>query len=133
MDYESSSDVPQLSQHLRTPLCDLFNIRHPICAAGMNVCGPELCAAVINAGGLGVIGGVGYTPNMLRTEIAELKSLLKDKNAPFGVDLLIPQVGGSARATNSDYTKGHLPELIDIICESGAKLFVCAVGVPPKW
>ena len=31
-----------------------------------------------------------------------------------------------------DYTGGHLNELIDIIIESGAKLFVSAVGVPPK-
>jgi NAD(P)H-dependent flavin oxidoreductase YrpB (nitropropane dioxygenase family) len=31
-----------------------------------------------------------------------------------------------------DYTKGKLDELIDIIIESGAKLFVSAVGVPPK-
>ena len=68
--------------------------------AGMNVAaGPKLAAAVTNAGGLGVIGGVGYTPDMLREQIAELKSFLKDKNAPFGVDLLIPQVGGSARKT----------------------------------
>ena len=49
------------------------------------------------------------------------------------MDLLIPQVGGNARKTNHDYTRGHLPELIDIICESGAKLFVSAVGVPPVW
>jgi NAD(P)H-dependent flavin oxidoreductase YrpB (nitropropane dioxygenase family) len=35
--------------------------------------------------------------------------------------------------TNShDYTKGKLGELVDIIIESGAKLFVSAVGVPPK-
>ena len=68
--------------------------------AGMNVAaGPKLAAAVTNAGGLGVIGGVGYTPDMLREQIAELKGFLKDKNAPFGVDLLIPQVGGSARKT----------------------------------
>jgi hypothetical protein len=56
-----------------------------------------------------------------------------DKNAPFGVDLLLPQVGGGARKTNSDYTEGKLPELIDIIIESGAKLFVSAVGVPPRY
>jgi NAD(P)H-dependent flavin oxidoreductase YrpB (nitropropane dioxygenase family) len=31
-----------------------------------------------------------------------------------------------------DYTKGKLGELVDIIIESGAKLFVSAVGVPPK-
>ena len=33
-------------------------------------------------------------------QIKELKEGLKDKNAPFGVDLLLPQVGGSARKTN---------------------------------
>jgi NAD(P)H-dependent flavin oxidoreductase YrpB (nitropropane dioxygenase family) len=101
--------------------------------AGMNVAaGPKLAAAVSNAGGIGVIGGVGYTPDMLREQVAELKSHLKDKSAPFGVDLLLPQVGGSARKTNYDYTKGKLDELIAIIIDSGAKLFVSAVGVPPK-
>jgi hypothetical protein len=44
---------------------------------------------------------VGYTPDMLREQVAELKSYLNDKNAPFGVDLLLPQVGGSARKTKS--------------------------------
>merc|ERR1712039_936515 len=50
-----------------------------------------------------------------------------------GVDLLLPQVGGGARKTNKDYTGGTLPELIDIIIEEKAALFICAVGVPPKW
>lgn len=101
--------------------------------AGMNVAaGPLLAAAVTNAGGLGVIGGVNYTPDMLRDQIAELKEHLADKKAPFGVDLLLPQVGGSARKTNYDYTKGKLDDLIDVVIESGAKLFVSAVGVPPK-
>jgi len=36
----------------------------------MNVAaGPELAAAVTNAGGLGVIGGVGYTPKVLREQV----------------------------------------------------------------
>ncbi|EHK43205.1 hypothetical protein TRIATDRAFT_301110 [Trichoderma atroviride IMI 206040] len=120
-------------QQIRTPITDLFKIKHPVLLAGMNVAaGPKLAAAVTNAGGLGVIGGVGYTPDMLKEQIAELKSYLNDKNAPFGVDLLLPQVGGSARKTNYDYTKGKLDGLVDIIIESGAKLFVCAIGVPPK-
>lgn len=98
----------------------------------MNVAaGPALAAAVTNAGGLGVIGGVGYTPKMLRKNIDELKADLKDKNAPFGVDLLLPQVGGNARKTNSDYTGGKLDELVDIIIEAKAALFISAVGVPP--
>eukprot|EP01127_Copromyxa_protea_P002944 TRINITY_DN12855_c0_g1_i1.p1 TRINITY_DN12855_c0_g1~~TRINITY_DN12855_c0_g1_i1.p1 ORF type:complete len:365 (-),score=125.60 TRINITY_DN12855_c0_g1_i1:36-1046(-) len=100
----------------------------------MNVAaGPELAAAVTNAGGLGVIGGVGYTPAFLQKQIDFLKAGLKDKNAPFGIDLLLPAVGEGARKTNYDYTKGTLPQLIDIICASGAKLFVSAVGVPPRW
>ena len=88
------------TEKIRTPVTDLFKINHPVLLAGMNVAaGPKLAAAVTNAGGLGVIGGVNYTPDMLKDQIAELKSYLTDKNAPFGVDLLLPQVGGSARKT----------------------------------
>ncbi|KAI8853455.1 2-nitropropane dioxygenase [Chytridium lagenaria] len=119
---------------ISTPITKLLGIKHPVILAGMNVAaGPELAAAVTNAGGLGVIGGVGYTPEVLREQIAEIKSHLKDKNAPFGVDLLLPQVGEGARKTNYDYTGGKLPELIDIIISEKAKLFVSAVGVPPRW
>ncbi|KAJ6444576.1 oxidoreductase [Purpureocillium lavendulum] len=117
-------------QQIRTPITDLFKIKHPILLAGMNVAaGPKLAAAVTNAGGLGVIGGVGYTPDMLREQVAELKEYLNDKNAPFGIDLLLPQVGGNARKTNYDYTKGKLNELVDVVIESGAKLFVSAAVV----
>lgn len=85
---------------LRTPITDLLKINHPVLLAGMNVAaGPKLAAAVTNAGGLGVIGGIGYTPEMLREQLNELKGYLNDKNAPFGVDLLLPQVGGNARKT----------------------------------
>lgn len=66
----------------------------------MNVAaGPKLAAAVTNAGGLGVIGGMSYSPDMLREQIDEMKKDFVDKNAPFGIDLLLPQVGGSARKT----------------------------------
>lgn len=88
------------TEQIRTPITDLFKINHPIFLAGMNVAaGPKLAAAVTNAGGLGVLGGINYTPDMLRDQIEELKSHLTDKNAPFGVDLLLPQVGGNARKT----------------------------------
>ncbi|KAF8557725.1 inosine monophosphate dehydrogenase [Imleria badia] len=53
-------------------------------------------------------------------------------NAPFGVDLLLPQVGGNARKTNYDYTDGQLDELLDVIINGKAALSVSAVGVPPK-
>ncbi|CBF90196.1 nitronate monooxygenase [Aspergillus nidulans FGSC A4] len=90
---------------------------------------PKLAAAVSNAGGLGVIGGGTYTLDQLRKALEELKGYLVDKNSLFGVDLLIPQVGGNARKSKSTTL---MPDgLIEIIIESGAKLFVCAVGIPP--
>ncbi|KAJ7696493.1 2-nitropropane dioxygenase [Mycena rosella] len=118
---------------ISTPITKLFGMKHPVLLAGMNIAaGPELAAAVSNAGGLGVIGGLGYTPKILRQQIKEIKAGLTDKSFPFGVDLLIPQVGGNARKTNYDYTKGQLPALIEVIIEEKTSLFVCAVGVPPK-
>ena len=47
----------------------------------------ELAAAVSNAGGLGVLGGTGYSPRRLREEIEKVRALT---NKPFGVDLLLP-------------------------------------------
>jgi NAD(P)H-dependent flavin oxidoreductase YrpB (nitropropane dioxygenase family) len=118
---------------ISTPITELFGIKHPVLLAGMNVAaGPELAAAVTNAGGLGVIGGFGYTPKILRQQIKAIKKDLKDPNAPFGVDLLLPKIGGTARKTNYDYTDGQLPELIDVIIEEKTRLFVSAVGVPPR-
>merc|ERR1712072_1239760 len=89
-------------QQIRTTTTDLLNISHPIMLAGMNVAaGPQLAAAVTNAGGVGVIGGLGYTPEALREVIHELKEDLNDKSAPFGVDLLLPKVGEGARKSRS--------------------------------
>ncbi|KAK4156332.1 putative nitronate monooxygenase [Chaetomidium leptoderma] len=118
---------------ITTPLTTLLGIRHPILLAGMaRTSNGRLAAAVSNAGGLGVIGGFMYTPDQLRDIIADLKAHLVSADLPFGIDLALPQLGGSARKTNHDYTGGKLDELIDITVESGARLFVSAVGVPPR-
>jgi NAD(P)H-dependent flavin oxidoreductase YrpB (nitropropane dioxygenase family) len=81
---------------LRTKLCDMLGIEYPIIAAGM---GPTLIGettgapvglvvAVSEAGGLGVLGGSGFTVEGLREAIREIRSKTKK---PFGVDLLLPQ------------------------------------------
>lgn len=117
---------------LQTPLTALLGIRHPILLAGMaRTSGGPLAAAVSNTGGLGCIGGLGYTPQQMQDIIDELKSHLDSPDLPFGVDLALPQVGGSARKTNHDYTHGHLDELIEVVIRNKAKLFISAVGVPP--
>ncbi|KAK7954229.1 hypothetical protein PG988_014923 [Apiospora saccharicola] len=118
---------------ISTPLTKLLGIQHPIVLAGMaRTSGAELAAAVSNAGGLGVIGGFMYTPDQLREIVRDMKALFDKPDLPFGIDLALPQVGGGARKTNHDYTSGKLDELIDITIESGARLFISAVGVPPK-
>jgi nitronate monooxygenase len=73
---------------LRTPLCHLMGIAYPIFSVGMGpVAGPELAAAVSNAGGGGVLGGVLKPASYLRQEIQRLRTLT-DK--PFGVNLILP-------------------------------------------
>jgi len=77
---------------LHTKLCDMLNIEYPIILAGMGgisgpISGPELVAAVSNAGGLGVLGCVFMPPNEMDAMIKKTKSLT-DK--PFGVDTVLP-------------------------------------------
>ncbi len=73
---------------LRTPLCEMLGIEVPVMVAGMGgYVGPELAAAVSNAGGLGVLGGTSVSPEVLREWIRKTKELT-DK--PFAVDLILP-------------------------------------------
>lgn len=117
---------------ITTPLTTLLDIKHPILLAGMaRTSGGPLAAAVSNAGGLGCIGGLGYTPKQLREIIHELKANLSSPSLSFGVDLALPKIGDGARKTNHDYTNGQLDELITVTIEEGAKLFISAVGIPP--
>lgn len=45
---------------------------------------------------------------------------------------IVRKIDGADNANSYDYTKGKLDELVTIIIDSGASLFVSAVGVPPK-
>lgn len=120
---------------LHTPLCTLLHIKHPILLAGMaHTSTAPLASAVSLAGGLGVIGGLGYSPPQLLSMIHTLKASFPSTQPPlpFGVDLALPKVGSGARPTNHDYTHGQLDALIDVVIAERATLFVSAVGVPPK-
>lgn len=72
-----------------TALCDLLGIKVPILQSGMGgVGGPKLAAAVSNAGGLGILGGHGRTPDELKAAIVETRDRT---GRPFGVNLLLPE------------------------------------------
>jgi enoyl-[acyl-carrier protein] reductase II len=72
-------------------LTQLCGVKYPIFLGGMAaLSGPQLVAAVANAGGMGVLGGLRLPPLALRRWIQETRALT-DK--PFGVNL-VPQFGG---------------------------------------
>ncbi|MCG9917219.1 MAG: nitronate monooxygenase family protein [Phenylobacterium sp.] len=100
---------------LHTPLCDLLKVKHPIMQAGMGgVAYAELVAAVCEAGGYGVLGMAGRSPDFIREEMRKVRKLT-DK--PFGVDLL-------AASPES------LTASVEIIIEEGASSFIAGLGVP---
>lgn len=82
---------------LRTAVCDELGIEYPIFSAGMGITsGPALVAAVSNAGGLGVLGAAGLSPEKTRDWILRTKRLT---DRPFGVDLILP----------AEISKGDIP------------------------
>jgi NAD(P)H-dependent flavin oxidoreductase YrpB (nitropropane dioxygenase family) len=112
----------------------MLGIEYPVILAGMGpvaggISGPvataPLVAAVSNAGGLGVIGGAGFSAERLREEIQKVRSMT-DK--PFGVDLLLPSnfMGGAA--------SGEMPrdprELIPAETRAGLRKIAEDLGVP---
>ncbi|MEY2461580.1 MAG: hypothetical protein QOG30_3410 [Acidimicrobiaceae bacterium] len=70
---------------MRTPVCDLLGIEFPILA--FSHC-RDVVAAVSKAGGLGVLGAVAMTPDMLDMELDWIENEVGDK--PYGVDVLVP-------------------------------------------
>jgi NAD(P)H-dependent flavin oxidoreductase YrpB (nitropropane dioxygenase family) len=72
---------------LRTPLCDLLGIEHPILSVGFAAgARAELASAVSNAGGFGVLGASGVPIEPLRREVARTRALT---DRPFGINIII--------------------------------------------
>src|SRR5215471_9566543 len=70
---------------LHTTLCERLGIEHPIVQSGMGrIAGPDLVAAVSNAGGLGVLAGLFLPAEDLRRDIRRVRALT---DRPFGVNL----------------------------------------------
>ncbi len=79
---------------LHPPVCALLGIDLPILQAGMSTyTTPELVAAVSNAGGLGIIGALGRSPDELREEIGKVRELT---SRPFGVNHVVSQIDAGA-------------------------------------
>jgi len=71
---------------MHTDICEKLGIEFPIFA--FTHC-RDVVAAVSNAGGLGVLGAVGFSPEQLDIECRWIDEHVGGK--PYGVDLVIPQ------------------------------------------
>ena len=138
--------------------CKLLGIRYPIVQSGMSrVAGPELVAAVSNAGGLGILAALRLEADELRAQIRRIRELTA---MPFGVNLwLHPGVVSpiapdsiDARALDAAQRKlndmrAHLrlpsssaiparfPELVtrnfDVVAEERVPVWSIGLGNPP--
>ncbi|MEV5571577.1 nitronate monooxygenase family protein [Spirillospora sp. NPDC052269] len=84
---------------MRTDVCERFGIEFPLFA--FSHC-RDVVAAVTNAGGLGVLGAVAYTPERLEEELRWIDDHVGGR--PYGVDVLVPaKIDESAeRASRGD-------------------------------
>lgn len=73
------------SNPLQTKICEMFGSEFPIFA--FSHC-KDVVAAVSNAGGIGVLGELGRTPDEIAQDVEWLRERVGDK--PFGVDLVFP-------------------------------------------
>ena len=76
---------------LRTRICEALGIEYPIFSVGMGaLAGPDLVAAVSNAGGFGVLGLSAMQPEQIAARVARARELTK---RPFGANFIIDEVG----------------------------------------
>jgi NAD(P)H-dependent flavin oxidoreductase YrpB (nitropropane dioxygenase family) len=94
---------------VRTEICDRLDIEFPIFA--FTHC-RDVVAAVSNAGGIGVLGAIGFSPDELETELQWLDDHVGDKR--YGVDIVIPGkyegMGVSDPATLEARLQAMVPE-----------------------
>ena len=70
---------------MKTPICEQYGIDFPLFA--FSHC-RDVVAAVTNAGGMGVLGGVAFTPEQLEKELCWIDDHVDGK--PYGVDIIVP-------------------------------------------
>jgi enoyl-[acyl-carrier protein] reductase II len=99
---------------LKTAICDLFGIEHPIIQGGMAYLGTaELVSAVSNAGGLGIIGAGNSEPDWVRQQI-RLTRQLTDK--PFGVNIML--------------LSPFVAQVVDVVLEEKVAVVTTGAGNP---
>lgn len=114
---------------IRTALCALLGIEHPIIQAGMGPFAPaSLAAAVSNAGGLGSLGTFGLDPiqlvrpaDDLERQFASIRTLT---DRPFAINFVVPYL---------DERADERVALFDLGLSIQPKVVSLALGDPGDW
>ncbi len=97
-------------------ITELLNIEYPIIQGGMAwISDANLAAAVSEAGGLGIISGVGSTDDV-RAEIKKTKSLTKK---PFGINIML--------------MRDNIDEIAKLVCDEQIAVVTTGAGSPGKY
>ncbi len=98
-------------------ICQMLGIRYPIFLGGMaHVSRAPLVAAVSEAGGLGVIGSGGMPPDLLITQIAEVR---EKTDCSFGVNLMLMDP--------------NIDEQVEIVIRERVPMVTTGAGNPAKY
>ena len=124
---------------LRTRLCELFGIMHPVVLGGMgSATDANLAAAVSKAGGLGIVGCVGRSPAWIAETARAIRA---GTDRPFGLNLLLFETdpasvdavldaGPPVFSTAWAWPDQGLRELFSRAHDRGAKVVHMVAGVP---
>jgi NAD(P)H-dependent flavin oxidoreductase YrpB (nitropropane dioxygenase family) len=105
---------------LRTRFTDLLGVEHPIVLGGMSSgTNVELVAAVSQAGGLGILGVTGRSPEQIREAADAIRART---TRPFGLNLLLFMVGSRID-----------PAAVEAAIGSGARVLSTAWGDPAPY
>lgn len=97
-------------------ITELLNIEYPIIQGGMAwISNATLAAAVSEAGGLGIISGVGNAEDV-RAEIRKTKSLTKK---PFGINIML--------------MRDNIDEIAKLVCDEQVAVVTTGAGSPGKY
>ncbi|HUR15427.1 MAG TPA: nitronate monooxygenase family protein [Mycobacteriales bacterium] len=111
---------------MRTPICDQLGIEFPIFA--FTHC-RDVVVAVSRAGGFGVLGAVGFTPEQLEVELNWIDEHIGDH--PYGVDIVIPnKYEGMDASMSGDELAEMLKKLVPQKHLDFAKKVLADHGVP---
>ncbi len=104
---------------MKSPVCEMLGIEFPLFA--FSHC-RDVVAAVSRAGGFGVLGGSGFTPEALEQELDWVDAHVGGR--PYGVDILIPENQKVAADASADdlaaaIPAGHIDFAVDLLNRHG--------------